>query len=459
MTNADRPSHPAAPLADPADVDRVEAELLATAQRYSFRGRIDTSAFSGPVFASARGSVVTDLRGNEYLDFNSGQMCAALGHNHPRILAAIQEACDTMLHAHSSHFNVQEIELARRLGELLPDPLTRSLFGESGADANELALLLARIYTGGRDVFSPHVSYHGLSTTARSVTFAGWRRGHGTLAGDSHALLAPYCYRCPLAKSFPSCEFACLDASFELVDAQATDQPAAVITEPLFSAGGVIDPPHGWLARLRDKCHERGMLLIVDDEQTGLGKLGTMFGFGDEDVVPDIVTLAKHLGGGVGISSVTTTDEIEGKVVETGLTVTRSHSNDPLLCAAGAASVDIVVEEDVPGKARLLGERLREHLSALMDRFDLIGDLRGRGMLVGIELVRDRGTKEPAYTEGNEIGRRCFENGLIFSVRRGGSVLRFVPPATTTLDQIDQGMETFAKVLEEVSAEASSTVA
>lgn len=429
-----------------------ERELLDTAQRYSFRGRIDTSAFSGPVFASARGSVVTDLHGNDYLDFNSGQMCAALGHNHPRILAAVQEACETMLHAHSSHFNVKEIELAAKLGQLLPDPLTRSLFGESGADANELALLLARIYTGGREIFSPHVSYHGLSASARSVTFAGWRRGHGPLSGDSYALLAPYCYRCPLAKSFPSCGLACLDASFELVDAQATDQPAAVITEPLFSAGGVIDPPKGWLARLRELCHERGMLLVVDDEQTGLGKLGTMFGFTDEGIVPDIVTLAKHLGGGVGISSVTTTDAIEDKVVETGLTVTRSHSNDPLLCAAGSASIDIVVEEDVPAKARALGARLREHLTALMERYEIIGDLRGRGMLVGVELVKDRDTKEPAFEEGNEIGRRCFEAGLIFSVRRGGSVLRFVPPATTTLAQVDQAMETLAKVLEEVSA-------
>ncbi|MEU5425634.1 aspartate aminotransferase family protein [Streptomyces olivoreticuli] len=447
MTTVEHSGRPAGA----ADPGRRERELLDTAQRYSFRGRIDTSAFSGPVFASARGSVVTDLHGNDYLDFNSGQMCAALGHNHPRILAAIQEACDTMLHAHSSHFNVKEIELAAKLGELLPDPLTRSLFGESGADANELALLIARIYTGGREVFSPHVSYHGLSASARSVTFAGWRRGHGPLSGDSYALLAPYCYRCPLAKSFPSCGFACLDASFELVDAQATDQPAAVITEPLFSAGGVIDPPKGWLARLRELCHERGMLLVVDDEQTGLGKLGTMFGFTDEGIVPDIVTLAKHLGGGVGISSVTTTDAIEDKVVGTGLTVTRSHSNDPLLCAAGSASIDIVVEEDVPAKARALGDRLREHLTALMERYDIIGDLRGRGMLVGVELVEDRDTKEPAFGTGNEIGRRCFEAGLIFSVRRGGSVLRFVPPASTTLDQIDQGMETLAKVLEEVS--------
>lgn len=438
----------------PADDDGrpVESDLLADAARYSFGGRIDTDAADGPIFWSGSGSVLVDLQGREYLDFNSGQMCAALGHNHPRIVAAIREACELLIHSHSSHYSVPEIELATRLAELLPDPLTKSLFGESGADANELAILLARIYTGGQDVYSPHVSYHGLSSVARSVTFAGWRRGHGALAGGAHAMVAPYCYRCPLAQTYPACDFACLTTSFTLIDAQAAEQPAAVITEPLFSAGGVIDPPPGWLGRLREMTAERDMLLIVDDEQTGLGKLGTMFGFEDEAVVPDIVTLAKHMGGGVAISSVSTTAEIEGKVVAEGFTVTRSHSNDPLPCAAAVASLDVVVEEDVPGKARQLGERVLAHLRALAERYELIGDIRGRGMLTGVELVRDRVTKEPATDEGREIGRRCFEQGLIFSVRRGGAVVRFVPPASTTLSQVDQAMETFAGALEAVSA-------
>lgn len=418
-----------------------EARLLDLASRFSFRGRIDTSAADGPIFVSARGSTVTDLRGREYLDFNSGQMCAALGHNHPRVVAAIEEACRTMLHAHSSHYNDKEIELAARLAQLLPDPLCRSLFSESGADANELALVIARMYTGGREVFSPHVSYHGLSLGARSVTFAGWRRDHGTLPGDSHAMIAPYCYRCPLAKTFPSCDFACVDLSFELVDAQSTGQPAAVITEPLFSAGGVIEPPPGWLRRVREECDRRDMLLVVDEEQTGLGKLGTMFGFERDGVVPDIVTLAKHFGGGVCISSVTATAQIEERVVAQGLTVTKSHSNDPLPCAAGLASLDVVEQEDVPGTARRLGERIRGHLDDMAQRHEVIGDIRGRGMLTGIELVHDRATKEPAGGIGKAVARHCFERGLIFSARRQGSVLRFVPPASTTPEQVDQAME------------------
>jgi 2,2-dialkylglycine decarboxylase (pyruvate) len=194
------------------------------------------------------------------------------------------------------------------------------------------------------------------------------------------------------------------------------------------------------------------MLLILDEEQTGLGKLGAMFGFERDGIVPDIVTTAKHLGGGVGISAVTTTAEIEDKVVTSGYAATHSHSNDPLICAAGIASLDIIAEEDVPAKARKIGAQMRDRLDALMQRYEMIGDIRGRGQLTGIELVRDRHRKEPATEEGRAIGRYCFEQGLIFSLRRNGSVLRFVPPATTTEDQIDRAMDLLGAALEEVAA-------
>lgn len=425
-----------------------EAEILAKAAQFSFRARMDKKTNEGPVFEYGRDSVVRDVNGKEYIDFNSGQMCAALGHNHPTIVAAIKDACDTMLHAHSSHYNVKEVELASRLGGIMPRPLQKSLFGESGADANEMAMMIARKYTGGYEIASPHVSFHGLSDATRAVTFAGWHGNHGHLPGGTYALIAPYCYRCPLQQTFPGCQFACLKTSFELLDAQSTGRPAAVITEPLFSAGGVIEPPPGWLKELQAMCHARGMLLIVDEEQTGLGKLGQMFAFESEGIVPDIVTLAKHLGGGVGISAVTTTPEIEEKVVREGYASTHSHANDPLICAAGIASLDVIEQEDVPAKARKIGTLMRERLDALRQRFELIGDIRGRGQLIGVELVRDRYSKEPATAEGRDIGRYCFTHGLIFSIRRGGSVLRFVPPATTTPAQIDAAMDLLTQALE-----------
>ena len=363
-----------------------EAELLDAARRYSFGGRMDKSA-GGPIFVRGRGSVVEDINGKQYLDFNSGQMCAALGHNHPTVTAAIKRACGSLIHAHSSYFNVEEIGLAERLAGLLPRPLQKSMFLQSGADANEAAVNIARKYTGGFEVASPHVGFHGMSDTTRALTFAGWHAGYGRPAPGTMAMGAPYCYRCPLRQTFPDCEYACLDTSFELIDAQTASRPAAVLTEPLFSAGGVIEPPRGWLAELKRRCEARGMLLILDEEQTGLGKLGAMFAFEDEGVIPDIITLAKHFGGGVSISAVTTSAEIEERVVRSDFVVTHSHSNDPLACAAGAASLDVVEQDRVPEQARRLGGRLKSKLLALAERFELIGDVRGRGLLQGIEMV------------------------------------------------------------------------
>ena len=432
-----------------------EADLLARAGRYSFRARMDAGQVAGPVFVSGSGSEVEDVSGKRWLDFNSGQMCAALGHNHATVTAAIKQACDTLIHAHSSYYNVQEIRLAERLAGVMPAGLEKSLFLQSGSEANEAAVMIARQYTGGYEVASPHISFHGMSDTARSLTFAGWHAGHGALPGGSYALIAPYCYRCPLRHTFPACNYACLDASFELLDAQSTGRPAAVLTEPLFSAGGVIEPPPGWLKRLHEMCRERGMLLILDEEQTGLGKLGTMFACDAEGVVPDMITIAKHFGGGVSISAVSTTAAIEEAVVAKGFTNTHSHSNDPLACAAGVASLDVIEGEDMPARARAIGARFKGHIEALAQRYEAIGDVRGRGLLLGIELVQDRHTRKPAAALGQAVHRHCFERGLIFSQRRGGSVLRFVPPMTTTEAQLDRA----AELLDDAFAAATGAAA
>lgn len=430
---------------------KSEAELLESARRYSFGGRMDKSG-SGPVFVRGSGSEVEDVNGKRYLDFNSGQMCAWLGHNHPAITRAVGEACETLIHAHSSYYNDKEIELAERLGSLLPDPLQKSMFLQSGADANEAAINIARKYTGGFEIISPHTSFHGMSDATRALTFAGWHRGYGPPQPGMMAMLAPYCYRCPINLEPETCDIACLDASFELIDAQTTSRPAAVLTEPIFSAGGVIEPPIGWLARLKEKCHERGMLLILDEEQTGLGKTGDTFAFEQEGVIPDIITLAKHFGGGICISSVTTSAEIEESVVADEFIVTHSHSNDPLACAAGTATLDVLEHEDLSARARQLGGYLKSKLNALAEQFEIIGDVRGRGLLQGIELVQNRQTKEPATAEGKAISDRCLEAGLIFSVRREGSVLRFVPPASTTEEQIDQAMDILERAIDQVGS-------
>ena len=364
--------------------DLSEAELLELARKFSFRSRMDRNAISGPILVWGRGSVVKDVNGKEYLDFNSGQMCAALGHNHPRIVEALKESGESLIHSHMSILNDREVILAARLAEIAPEGLTRSLFLTSGSDSNEAAIAIAKRYTGGYEIASPVVSFHGQSQAARAVTFTGWRQGYGPYSPGNYPMIAPYRYRCSFCKSKPDCDYSCLNTSFELLEAQADGQMAAVITEPLFSAGGVIDLPQGWLQELKKCCRNRGMLLILDEAQTGLAKLGSMWASDQEDVIPDICTISKHFGGGIAVSAVMTTDEIESRVSETEFVVAHSHSNDPLTCNAAIASIDIILEQNLVNVSKQIGEYWRGHLNTLYDRYTLIGDIRGRGLLQGI---------------------------------------------------------------------------
>lgn len=434
---------------------RTEQEWLELARRYNFRGRMDKGEFTGPVLSHGKDSVVVDVTGKEFLDFNSGQMCSVLGHNHPRIIQAIQEVCQTLIHSSSNYFNTAEIELAQRLGDIVPPPLQKSTFLLSGSDSNETAIMMAKVYTGKFEVASPHASFHGFSYASRAVTFAGWHAGYGPFAPGMYAILTPYRYRCQFCQKAPDCTLGCLDTSFELLDAQSVGSLAAVITEPLFSAGGVIPAPTVWLRALQAKCRERGMLLIFDEAQTGLAKLGTMFAFEQHGVVPDIVTISKHFGGGVSISAAITTEEIEQTVVERGYVGGHSHCNDPLGCVAGIASIDIIVEENLPKKAVELGEYFQGILRRLAQKHELIGDVRGQGLIQGIEFVEDRERKVPAKATGVAIHKRLLEKGVICSSRRGGSVVRFVPPFTTTRAQFDYAGELLDQAITEVLDEGA----
>jgi 2,2-dialkylglycine decarboxylase (pyruvate) len=234
---------------------------------------------------------------------------------------------------------------------------------------------------------------------------------------------------------------ACLKGSLEILDAESSGNLAAIITEPLFSAGGVIEPPPGWLGAVRQAARDREILLILDEAQTGLGKLGTMFACEQEGVVPDIITLSKHLGGGIEISAVVTTAEIEERVVERGMVLGHSHTNDPLPCNAAIATLDIIVNDRLPERAQRVGKSWKSRLEALAVKHEIIGDVRGRGLIHGIEFVKDRERREPLFEAGRLVARHCLASGLLFSVRRNGSVLRFVPPFYTTDQEFDRAAE------------------
>ena len=409
-----------------------------------------------PAIARAEGVRVFDTAGKSYLDFGSGQMAAALGHNHPRYVETVKRSLETISHSTKTFMNIDRLRLHKRLGEILTPPLQKSLFLVSGSDAVEAAVDMARKVTGGIDVLGMHVGLHGsTSFVTRSLSF-GWNRSkHPLVAQATASILAPYCYRCPIKGAGADCGGHCLTVSFELADANFTGKPAAVILEPIMSAGGIIVPPPGYIAKLKEYCKARGMLLIMDESQTGLGKTGRMWGHEHDGVVPDIMTVSKHFGAGLPISAVCTSAEIADKATAAGYFATRSHACDPILCAAGVASIDIIEEENLCARAAAIENRVRSALQAMAHVHPFIGDIRGRGVLFGVELVEDRQTREPANSLAQDVVKRCQESGLLVQARGShgrNNVIRLVPPMVCTDAEIDEGMEILADAFAAASA-------
>src|ERR1700722_6840125 len=403
-----------------------------------------------PIMARAEGIEVIDKTGKRYLDFGSGQMAAALGHNHPLYVEAVMRNLKTISHSTKTFLNVDRLELHERLGQILTPPLQKSLFLVSGSDAIEAAIDLARKATGGVDVLALDMALHGsTSFVTRSLTFGWGRAKHKLAAQGTSAILTPYTYRSAFGDD-PDFVEKCLQTSFQLADANFTAKPAAVIIEPVLSAGGIIVPPPGYVKALRRYAHERGMLLIMDESQTGLGKTGKMWGHLHEDVVPDIMTVSKHFGAGLPIAAVTTSAAIAELAVSNGYFATRSHACDPIACAAGVASIDIIQEEKLVERAAAIGIRMRAALDDMAQEIGAIGEIRGRGVLYGVELVEDRASKEQANALCRTVVAQCQQEGLLLQSRGSHgrmNVVRLVPPMVSTDAEIDRGMEILRKVL------------
>lgn len=276
-------------------------------------------------------------------------------------------------------------------------------------------------------------------------------QGSGPLMPGSYAVPAPYCYRCPLARTPDSCGFACLDLGFDLVDQQSVGSLAAMILEPVLSTGGVIPLPPGYLAAAKAKCEQRGMMLVVDEAQTGLGRVGAMFASVEDGVVPDFLTLSKTLGGGVPLGATVTSAAIEQACVDSGLLHVTTHVSDPMPAAAGLAVLDALAEESLVERAATMGEYLRSRLRELAERHETIGDVRGRGLLVGLELVLDRTTKEPASALGAAVTEECLRLGLSMNIVKGDgsqtNCLRMAPPLSVTTEEIDLAVSIIDKAL------------
>jgi 2,2-dialkylglycine decarboxylase (pyruvate) len=409
--------------------------------------------FTPEIIVRAEGSYVYTEDGRKILDFTSGQMSAILGHAHPEIVATVRRQIGTLDHLFSGMLSRPVVELSRRLAASLPEPLSKTLLLTTGAESNEAAVRMAKLVTGGHEVVSFAASWHGMTQAALAATYSHRRRGYGPAGPGNFAIPTPNPYRPDFTTPTGELDWRRqLDFGFDLIDAQSVGSLAACLVEPILSSGGVIEPPPGYFAALRQKCRERGMLLILDEAQTGLCRTGTWYAFQRDGVVPDILTLSKTLGAGLPLAAVVTSDAIEQEAYERGFLFYTTHVSDPLPAAVGNTVLDILERDALDQRAQKLGDHLRRGLLDLQDRHESIGDVRGRGLLQGLELVVDRVTKEGADQLGAAVTRRCLSLGLHMNVVQlpgKGGTFRIAPPLTSTEEEISLGLEMLDQALTE----------
>lgn len=415
---------------------RVDRHLI----RYGGKG-----GFCPEVIVGAAGSFVYTAEGRKILDFTSGQMSAVLGHSHPEIVETVRRSVATLDHLYSGMLCPQVAELAEQLADSLPDPLEKVLLLTTGAESNEAAIRMAKLVTGKHEIVSFSRSWHGMTQASANATYSASRVGYGPAAPGNYLLPTPYPYRPEFTSSHGELDWQReLDYGFGLIDAQSTGSLAACIVEPILSSGGIIDLPTGYLGALRDKCHERGMLLILDEAQTGLCRTGDWYAFERDGVVPDILTVSKTLGAGLPVAAVVTSAEVERIAHERAFLFFTTHVSDPLAASVGLTVLKVLRRERLDHASTRLGRRLMDGLTKLGERHSVIGDLRGRGLLIGVELVTDQVSKTRSPELGALVTEKCLELGLhtnIVQLPGLSDVIRVAPPLTASEDEIDLGIE------------------
>lgn len=400
-------------------------------------------SFSPILVERAQGAYIYTREGTKILDFTSGQMCSVFGHNHPDMVAALRNGTDQAIHLLSSMLSPAVVELGRQLIDLFPEGLDRCVFLNTGSESNELAIRMAKLHTGGFEIVGFAGSWHGMTAGAQSSTYSLTRRGYGPAIPGNLMLPAPYAYRCPIEHCQGTCDNTCLEVGMKWIDQQSVGAGAALIAEPVLSAAGIIELSASYYQRLHELCSERGLLLILDEAQTGLGRLGVNFAFEAYDKAPDMLTLSKTLGGGLPLAATICSAEVEESCYEKGFIYVTSHVSDPLCAAVGLAAIQILLRDQMAEQAQQKGAYLKSQLLALQERHACIGEVRGRGLLLGVEIVKDRESREADPELGHEIAEACLRLGLsmnIVRVRGYGGVFRIAPPLTVSYEELDEGI-------------------
>jgi 4-aminobutyrate aminotransferase-like enzyme len=411
-----------------------------------------TNFYQHPLVAD-RGQMqyLWDLEGRRYLDFFGGILTVSVGHCNPKVTGKIKAQVDRLQHTSTLYPNEQIVALAEKLAQITPGKLQKSFFTNSGTEANEAAILLARIATGSYDVVALRHAYSGGSSLAKGVTGqAPWRKAGVISVGFSHAV-NPYCYRCPLHLTYPDCGVACANDVENLIQTGTSGSIAAFIAEPIQGVGGFITPPPEYFKIVFKIVKKYGGLFIADEVQTAWGRTGKKwFGIEQWEVTPDIITAAKGLGNGVPIGLTITTDELANSYQ--GLTISTFGGN-PVTSVAARATIQVIEEENLLENAHTVGAYFRGKLEGLKEKYPLIGDVRGMGLMQALELVKDRQTKEPAPEATNQLLERTRDNGLL--IGKGGlygNVIRLSPMLNITKPDVDEAVKLLDKSFSEFRA-------
>ena len=411
-----------------------------------------TNFYEQPLVADhASMQYVWDVEGRKYLDFFGGILTISVGHANPKVTEPVKAQIDRLQHLSTLYPNEAIVALAEKVAQITPGELKSSFFTSSGTEANEAAILLARMATGSYDVVALRHAYSGSSALAKGVTAqAPWRKSGVISVGVAHAI-NPYCYRCPLGLRYPDCEVACAKDVENLIQTGTSGQIAAFIAEPIQGVGGFITPPPEYFKIVFKAVKKYGGLFISDEVQTGFGRTGKKwFGIEHWEVTPDVMTCAKGMANGAPIGATITTKELAASFQ--GLTISTFGGN-PVTSVAAKATIEFIEEENLLENAERMGSYFRGKLDELQEKYPVIGDVRGKGLMLGLELVKDRATKEPAAAATAQLLERTREHGLL--VGKGGlygNVIRLSPMLNIGKADVDEAVRILDKSLAGIQA-------
>jgi len=402
------------------------------------------------VFESGHGCTLTDADGNVYIDFSSGIYVTGLGHCHPKVTEAVQKAAGQLMNAHAFTTPIK-MRLLEKLAEVTPGEGDKKLSGmqlyDSGTTAVEAGLRLMRAATGKFEFISFHRDFHG--KTMGAVGLARLDVSQGLRAPGYFLVPRGYCYRCEFRQEYPKCDLLCVDYIRTVVKEETSGRVAGIVLEPIQGWAGSVVPPDGWIQRIRALCDELDILMMADEVLTCMARTGKMFAMENWDTVPDVMTLGKGFGNGFPITAMLVADRFK-HVVEK-ISASTSYGGNPMACAAALASIEVIEEENLCQRSAHLGEVLLKEMRAMEQRHPIIGEVRGVGCLLGIELVKNKETREPFEEAGRLVYQKAFSKGLAWIP--AGHILRMSPPLIMEDDLALKGLSIIEEAIYETEKE------